>query len=81
MTATDPPESSSLSHCSLPPSAESTAKGDDERAQSESEFRFIHASDFRLDTPCHGVLDLPSELRDPVRRRAVHRRRARVRMQ
>lgn len=27
-------------------------------------FRFLQASDFRLDTPCYGVMDLPEGLRD-----------------
>jgi DNA repair protein SbcD/Mre11 len=29
-----------------------------------SPFSFIHASDFRLDTPCHGVAGLPADLQD-----------------
>jgi DNA repair exonuclease SbcCD nuclease subunit len=61
MSASDPPEPFSLSHYSLPASVESTVARKD---KSSDRLRFLQASDFRLDTPCHGVLDLPTELRD-----------------
>ena len=64
MTASDPPEQLPLSHCSFPPAIDPLATRDDGISKSSRTVRFLQASDFRLDTPCHGVLDLPEDLRD-----------------
>ena len=64
MNTPDPPENFPLAYHSPSSRADHSVAPDHVRSGQREPFCFLQASDFRLDTPCYGVLNLPDELRD-----------------